>query len=73
MNSIIEDARTWAVSEIEQFGLPALGHFEISERVGLELAQNLGANADIVHLGLCLMDYRSANQDESKLWKDLFL
>jgi len=55
---IAEEARAYAVSEMEKHGLPNIIHFEISESKALELAEKLGADKTIVHAGVCLMDLK---------------
>ena len=55
---IIQEARKYALAEIEKFGLPSLVHFEISEKKAIELAEKLGADKEIVQTGVYLMDLK---------------
>lgn len=55
---IVQEARKYAVSEIEKHGLPNIVHFELSEKKALKLAEKLNANKMIVHVGVCLMDLK---------------
>ena len=55
---IIQESKNLAISEIEKFGLPALIHFEISEKKALELAEKLKADKKIVQIGIYLIDLK---------------
>jgi predicted SpoU family rRNA methylase len=55
---IVDEARKFAVAEIDEHGLPNIVHFEISEKKALELAEKLNADKTIVHVGVCLMDLK---------------
>ncbi len=55
---IIQEARKYAISEIEEFGTPMLVHFEISEKKAIELAEKLHADKTIVQVGIYLMDLK---------------
>ncbi len=55
---IIQEARKYAISEIEKFGTPILPHFKISENRAIELAEKLNANKKIIQVGICLMDLK---------------
>lgn len=58
MKEIIKKSKKYALDEIEKFGLPNKIHFEISEQKGIALAKALGADQDIVQVGVCLMDLK---------------
>jgi len=58
MKKIIAKAREWALEEIKKNGTPAVGHFEISNLKGQELAKKFGADKDIVMVGTMLMDIK---------------
>lgn len=55
---LLEDAKQFAYSEIEKFGLPIKAHFDISLEKGLEIGDVMKANAQLVSLGLCFMDIK---------------
>jgi len=55
---IIEDARNYALQEMEKFGSPALEHFELTCVKGQEIAAKLNVDKDIVLLGTILMDLK---------------
>ena len=55
---IIQESKKYALAEIEKFGLPSLVHFEISEKKAIELAEKLGADKEIVQIGVYLMDLK---------------
>lgn len=57
-NNIIKEAREYAISEVDKFGLPTLINFEITEEKGLKLAKKLKADKNIVLLGAYLMDIK---------------
>jgi len=57
MNNI-EEARKLALQEMELFGLPSTINFELSERKALMLAKKIGAEIEIVHIGIFLMDLK---------------
>ncbi len=56
--TVAEEARKYAVAEIEKFGTPILEHFLISEKKALELAKKLQANEEIVQIGIYFMDLK---------------
>src|SRR3990167_3067298 len=56
--TMLQEARKYAISEIEKFGTPIPVHFEISEKKALELAEILHADKTITHIGICLMDLK---------------
>jgi HD superfamily phosphodiesterase len=58
MEKLVQISRELALQEIEQYGLPNILNFEISEKKGLELADILSANSDIVAIGVYLMDLK---------------
>ncbi len=65
---IIQEARKYALVEIEKYGLPNLLHFEISEKKALELAEKLKADKKIVQIGVYLMDLKLGQaKKENKL------
>ncbi len=58
MQDLIQKAKEWALSEIELNKIPAKELWDISNQVGQELADKLGANKEIVMLGTILMDIK---------------
>ena len=58
MKEIIEAAEKFALDEIEKYGRPSKINFNISNDKGLELAQKLGVDTDIVQIGTRLMDIK---------------
>ncbi len=58
VKNIILEARKYALTEIEKFGVPSHLQFEISEKKALKLAERLQADKDIVLLGVYLMDLK---------------
>lgn len=56
--NIVEEARKYAISEIDKFGFPTLINFEISEKKALELAEKLNADIKIIQVGNSLMDLK---------------
>lgn len=56
--NIIQEAKKFALKEIEKFGLPTPIHFEISEKKALELTEKLNANKTITLIGVYLMDVK---------------
>lgn len=67
---LVERARSWAVSEIQQYGVPALEHLEISNAAGKKLAKIYNADENLVLIGTLLMDIKLGwcvkNQEVSK-------
>ncbi len=55
---IVEDARQYAVDEIEKTGLPDIHVFEISEKKAIELADKLQADKTTTLVGYYLMDLK---------------
>lgn len=55
---LISDSIEFAYSEIDKFGLPTRLHFDLSLQKGKEIAEKLGANEDLVSVGICLMDIK---------------
>ncbi|MDR2540713.1 MAG: hypothetical protein LBD11_02795 [Candidatus Peribacteria bacterium] len=53
---ILQATRAFALNEIEQYGLPTLINFELSEQKAIELADKLHADKTITLLGVYLMD-----------------
>jgi hypothetical protein len=47
---IIQEARKLAVREIEQYGLPHIMHFEISENITIKLAKEFQADPMVVQV-----------------------
>jgi len=56
--TIIEDARNYALQEMEKFGSPTLDIFELACMKGQEIATKLNADKDVVLLGTILMDLK---------------
>lgn len=63
---VVEEARKYAFSEMEKTGSPDKILFEISEMKALELAERLGADKTIVHVGVCLMDIKLGQAKKEK-------
>ncbi|MBT3303948.1 hypothetical protein HN592_01015 [Candidatus Woesearchaeota archaeon] len=58
MKDIIENAKKWALEEIEKYGSPSLLLFKTSNEKGQELAEKSGVDKDIVLIGTILMDIK---------------
>jgi len=58
MMDIVEEARKYAIAEIEKYGLPSIENFEISEKKAIELASTRDVDPKIVKLGVYLMDLK---------------
>lgn len=58
MEEIIKKAQEFAYSEIEKFGSPSRINLDTSHEKGIELANKLGANMEVVKLGTLLMDIK---------------
>jgi hypothetical protein len=58
INQIVKEAREYAVSEIEKYGLPPLILFEIAEENAIRLSKEFDADLDIIKIGMCLMDLK---------------
>ena len=56
LQKILEISKEFAVSQAEEYGLPSLFHLELSYKKGQWLAEELGADKDIVAIGTYLMD-----------------
>lgn len=56
--NIVEEARKYALKEIEKYGTPIPVHFEISEKKAIALAGRLKADENIVRVGVALMDLK---------------
>lgn len=56
--SLVDAAVEYARSEIEKFGLPTTLHFDLSFNKAGDLAHKLGADANLVKVGACLMDIK---------------
>jgi HD superfamily phosphodiesterase len=56
--NVVTKSREFALSEIEKFGAPHLIHFEIAERKAIQLAEQLGADKEVVQTGVYLMDVK---------------
>lgn len=54
--SVLQKLRDLAWAETEKYGTPIPEHFVISEQKGVELAEKLGADVNIVKAGCYLMD-----------------
>lgn len=53
---LLDEAREFAFGQAKQYGAPAPFHVELAHGKGNQLANQLGANADITTLGTLLMD-----------------
>lgn len=58
MSEIIIKAKEMAIGEISKFGIPKMEHFILANDKGQKLAEELGADKDIVLLGTVLMDLK---------------
>jgi hypothetical protein len=58
MEKLVQLSREFALQEIEQYGLPHVLQFDISEKKAIELAQTLWAKQNIVAMGVYLMDIK---------------
>ncbi|MBI5636078.1 hypothetical protein HY993_03910 [Candidatus Micrarchaeota archaeon] len=58
LDSIIEKAREYAISEILEYGTPAIEGFELSNQKGAQIAGKLGADKQAVLLGTIFMDLK---------------
>lgn len=58
MDSLVKAAQSLAFSEVERTGMPIKQHVDLAYAVGTRLAQQLGANINIVQVGTLLMDCR---------------
>jgi len=58
VTDIIQEAKRLALREIEEFGIPPLIHFEISEKKVIELCEMLNADKTIALTGYYLMDLK---------------
>jgi len=56
MKDFLQKARKLAYSEFEKTGMPVKQHIDLSCRVGERLAEELGADTEIVEAGTLLMD-----------------
>ncbi|HLD31548.1 MAG TPA: hypothetical protein VJB37_01500 [Patescibacteria group bacterium] len=55
---LVSAAKTYAQEEIAKFGTPLPVHFTLSEEKAIVLAQSLGADLEIVKVGVYLMDLK---------------
>ncbi len=55
---LINDAKKYALKEIELYGTPVIEHFEISNLQGQLISKKLKADQKIVLLGTILMDLK---------------
>ncbi len=58
MTDIVKESEEYARSEIEKYGAPSIINFEVSKEKGIEIAKKLGADLEIVKIGLNLMDLK---------------
>lgn len=58
LSSVFDAAKSAALAEIEQYGLPTTLHFDLSLNKGKEIARIVGANEQLVAIGVCLMDLK---------------
>lgn len=56
MEKFLVEARKLAYDEVEKTGMPVKMHVDLATEVGKRLAQELGANIDVVEAGTLLMD-----------------
>ncbi|MFH0952159.1 MAG: hypothetical protein V1838_03120 [Patescibacteria group bacterium] len=56
--NIAEEAKKYALEEIEKYGLPDLIHFDISEKKAIELTDKLNADKQIVQIGIYFIDLK---------------
>ena len=55
---LVKEARNYAISEINKYGLPLLILFEIAEKKAIKLAENFDVDLDIIKIGMYLMDLK---------------
>jgi hypothetical protein len=58
IEKIVSLADDSARSEIMKYELPTLTHYILSQHIGSQLAMKLGADVNIVKIGISLMDYK---------------
>jgi len=58
LQKIALHAEEYARAEIKKYNVPEMTHLDISIDKGIEIANKLGANVDIVKIGVCLMDVK---------------
>lgn len=58
MEKLIEKINALALKEIEKYGGPSLPHYNLAILKGQELANKLGADAELVKAGVMLMDIK---------------
>lgn len=66
----IKKVNEFALSEIEEYGLPSLINFNTSNEKGLELAEKLNADSDIVQIGTRLMDIKLGEAFSKNILKE---
>lgn len=74
---LLEDVKNYAYSEIEKFWFPTKVHFDLSFEKGKEIAEKLGANIELVLLGVCFIDIKLGQAiaenrlaDHIQMWVD---
>ncbi|MFY9822151.1 MAG: hypothetical protein WAM82_12270 [Thermoanaerobaculia bacterium] len=63
---LVMDALDYARSEIEKYGLPTSLHFDLSLEKAQDLAQKLGADPNLVSVGVALMDIKLGEAFQQK-------
>lgn len=58
LNNIADKAIEYAKQEINKYGMPSMLQFNLSLEKGIDLAKQLGANVEIVKIGIALMDLK---------------
>lgn len=58
MKNLINEVNKLALAEINAYGFPTLSNYNLSLEAGVSIAKHLGANADLVKLGIMLMDIK---------------
>lgn len=67
LQEVATKAEKYARDEVEKFGLPATTHLDISLEKGIELAEKLNADVNIVKIGVCLMDIKLGQAFHEKI------
>ena len=72
LNEIAEKAEKFARDEIEKYWLPWVTHFNISLEKWIKIAEELGANVELVKIWVCLMDVKLWQAfSEKRVWEHI--
>ena len=64
--NLVEEAKKYALAEIEKYGTPLPVHFNLSEQKAAALAKELRADETIVRAGVALMDIKLGQAAKEK-------